>query len=105
MMPGCPSSAVLDHRRARGPVRQRSVRLRFRAGPRRALPAALPAVRGRYLRDPLRARSKACYERLRTRGKPRKVALVAVMRRLVALLREDGLWQVATPARATEAAA
>ncbi len=53
--------------------------------------------------------SKACYERLLARGKPHKVALVAVMRRLAGLLdtrlREDRLWQAEPPARALEAAA
>ena len=53
--------------------------------------------------------SKACYERLRSRGKPHKVAVVAVMRRLVGLLdtllREDRLWQPRPPARQLEAAA
>ena len=53
--------------------------------------------------------AKACYERLRARGKPHKVALVAVMRRLAGLLdtllREDRLWQPQPPARGLEAAA
>ena len=55
------------------------------------------------------AASKACYERLAAAGKPHKVALVAVMRRLVGLLdtllRENRLWQPEPPARALEAAA
>ena len=50
-------------------------------------------------------RSKACYERLRARGKPPEVASVAVMRRLAALLREGRLWQAEPPARVAEAAA
>ena len=53
--------------------------------------------------------SKACYERLRSRGKPHKVALVAVMRKLVSvlttLLREDRLWQPEAPSRPLEVAA
>ena len=53
--------------------------------------------------------SKACYERLLTQGKPHKVALVAVMHKLVsvltALLREDRLWQPEAPSRELEAAA
>ncbi len=53
--------------------------------------------------------SKACYERLAAAGKPHKVALVAVMRRLAGvldtLLRENRLWQPDPPARALEAAA
>lgn len=47
--------------------------------------------------------SKAFYERLRSRGKPHKVVLVAVMRKLVsvltALLREDRLRQREDPSR------
>ena len=74
-----------------------------RAQPRRLLyMAALGAIRW----EPS---AKACYERLRTRGKPHKVALVAVMRRLAdlldTLLREDRLWQPQPPARGLEAAA
>ena len=53
--------------------------------------------------------SKACYERLLTQGKPHKVALVAVMRKLVSvltgLLREDRLWQPEAPSCELEAAA
>ena len=53
--------------------------------------------------------SQACYERLLARGKPHKVALVAVIRRLAGpldtLLREDRLWQAEPPARRLEAAA
>ena len=53
--------------------------------------------------------SQACYERLASAGKPHKVALVAVMRRLAGvldtLLRENRLWQTEPPARALEAAA
>ena len=52
--------------------------------------------------------SKACYERLTARGKPSKVALVAVMRKLVGLLntllREDRMWQDEPPIRRQEAA-
>ena len=74
-----------------------------RSQPRRLLyMAAVSAIR-------CEPRSKACYERLRARGKPPKVALVAVMRRLAALLaallREDRLWQAEPPARVAEAAA
>ena len=47
--------------------------------------------------------SKAFYERLRSRGKPHKVVLVAVMGKpvsvLTALLREDRLWQPEDPSR------
>ena len=53
--------------------------------------------------------SKACYERLAAAGKPHKVAIVAVMRKLAGLLdtllRENRLWQLQPPARALEAAA
>ncbi len=53
--------------------------------------------------------SKACYERLAAAGKPHKVALLAVMRRLAGvldtLLRENRLWQPEPPAREPEAAA
>ena len=53
--------------------------------------------------------SQACYQRLTANGKPHKVAVVAVMRRLVGLLdtllREDRLWQAQPPARPLEAAA
>ena len=74
-----------------------------RAQPRHLLyMAALVAVRW----EPS---SKACYERLVAGGKPHKVALVAVMRRLAGLLdtllREDRLWQPEPPAPALEAAA
>ena len=62
-----------------------------RAQPRHLLyMAALSAVR-------CEPAAKAFYERLLARGKPPKVALVAVMRKLVGLLdtllREDRLWQ------------
>ncbi len=44
---------------------------------------------------------KAFYERLTAQGKPRKVALVAVMRKLLALLgallRDDRLWSPEAP--------
>ena len=74
-----------------------------RAQPRPLLyMAALTAIRW----EPA---SKACYERLAAAGKPHKVALVAVMRRLAGvldtLLRENRLWQPDPPARALEAAA
>lgn len=74
-----------------------------RAQPRHLLyMAALAAVRS----EPS---CKACYERLLARGKPHKVALVAVMRRLAGLLdtllREDRLWQAEPPARTLEVAA
>ena len=53
--------------------------------------------------------SKACYQRLTGRGKPPKVALVAVMRKLASLLntllREDRMWQAEPPSRQLEAAA
>ena len=64
--------------------------------------AALSAVR-------CEPAAKAFYERLLARGKPHKVALVAVMRKLVGLLdtllREDRLWQPEPPTRELEAAA
>ncbi len=68
-----------------------------RAQPRHLLyMAALAAVR-------FEPSSKACYQRLTANGKPHKVALVAVMRRLAGLLdtllREDRLWQTEPPAR------
>ena len=74
-----------------------------RAQPRHLLyMAALTAVRS----EPS---CKACYERLLARGKPHKVAMVAVMRRLAALLdtllRQDRLWQAEPPARMLEATA
>ena len=51
---------------------------------------------------------RACYQRLTADGKPHKVALVAVMRRLAGLLdtllREDRLWQAEPPARHLQAA-
>ena len=53
--------------------------------------------------------SKAFYERLTARGKPHKVVLIAVMRKLVGLLdtllRENRLWQPEPPARPLQAAA
>ena len=53
--------------------------------------------------------AKACYQRLTARGKPPKVALVAVMRKLASLLnlllREDRLWQAEPPIRQLGAAA
>ena len=74
-----------------------------RAHPRRLLyMAAMSAIR-------CEPASKACYERLTARGKPHKVALVAVMRKLVGLLDtllcEDRLWQPEPPTRELEAAA
>ncbi|MDE0262067.1 MAG: IS110 family transposase [Bryobacterales bacterium] len=74
-----------------------------RAQPRHLLyMAALTAVRS----EPS---CKARYERLLARGKPHKVAMVAVMRRLAGLLdtllREDRLWQAEPPVRIVEAAA
>ena len=74
-----------------------------RAAPRTLLfMAATTAIRC----DPA---CKACYVRLVARGKSHKVAVVAVMRRLVtlltALLRQDRLWQPEAPARPVEAAA
>ena len=74
-----------------------------RAQPRHLLyMAALSAVR-------CEPAAKAFYERLLARGKPPKVALVAVMRKLVGLLdtllREDRLWQPEPPTRALQAAA
>ncbi len=51
--------------------------------------------------------SQACYERLRAQGKEHKVAMVAVMRKLVslltALLRDDRLWQPEPPTPETAA--
>lgn len=74
-----------------------------RAHPRRALyMAALSASRW----EPA---CKACYQRLVADGKPHKVALVAVMRKLVcllgALLRADRCWQAAPPSCQLEPAA
>ena len=74
-----------------------------RAQPRHLLSmAALSTVR-------CEPTAKAFYERLLARGKPPKVALVAVMRKLVGLLdtllREDRLWQPEPPTRALQAAA
>ena len=74
-----------------------------RAQPRHLLyMAALSAIR-------CEPSAQACYQRLTANGKPHKVALVAVMRRLVGLLdtllREDRLWQPRPPARLLEAAA
>ena len=74
-----------------------------RAQPRHLLSmAALSAVR-------CEPAAKAFYQRLLARGKPPKVALVAVMRKLVGLLdtllREDRLWQPEPPTRALQAAA
>lgn len=44
---------------------------------------------------------QACYERLVAKGKDKKVALVAVMRKLAvlvnSLLRENRTWQLAAP--------
>ena len=89
----CDSGRVRGGRRIRG----------GRSQPRCLLyMAAVSAIR-------CEPRSKACYERLRARGKPPEVASVAVMRRLAArlaaLLREDRLWQAEPPARVAEAAA
>lgn len=74
-----------------------------RAHPRRVLyMAALSAVRW----EP---GSQARYRRLTARGKPHKVAMVAVMRRLACLLntllREDRLWQAQPPCALPVAAA
>ena len=74
-----------------------------RATPRRLLyMTALAAIRWNH-------DSRACQERLTARGKPPKVALVAVMRNLASLLnillREDRLWQAEAPIRQLEAAA
>ena len=74
-----------------------------RAQPRHLLyMAALSAIR-------YEPACQACYQRLTAKGKPHKVALVAIMRRLVGLLDtllgEDRLWQPQPPTRALEAAA
>ena len=74
-----------------------------RAHPRRVLyMAALSAVRWE-------SDSQARYRRLTARGKPHKVAMVAVMRRLACLLntllREDRLWQAEPPSTALQEAA
>lgn len=73
-----------------------------RAHPRRVLyMAALSASRW----EPA---CKACYQRLVADGKPHKVAIVAVMRKLVcllgALLRADRCWQASPPSRQLEPA-
>ena len=70
----------------------------------RALPP--PAVHGSPVRDSLqKPASQARYERLRAQGKQHKVAMVAVMRKLVslltALLRDDRLRQPQLPAQET----
>ena len=102
---GMPELGGLDRRRAASlfgiaPFACDSGRVRGgRSQPRCLLyMAAVSAIR-------CEPRSKACYERLRARGKPPEVASVAVMRRLAALLREDRLWQAEPPARVAEAAA
>ena len=74
-----------------------------RAQPRHLLyMAALSAIR-------CEPSSKTCYQRLLARGKPRKVAIVAAMRRLAGLLdtllRQNRPWQLDPPARLLEAAA
>ncbi len=70
-----------------------------RAQPRHLLyMAALSAIR-------CEPSAQACYQRLTVNGKPHNVAVVAVMRRLDTLLREDRLWQPRPPARQLEAAA
>ena len=74
-----------------------------RAHPRHLLyMAAMSAIRW----EPA---SQATYQRLILRGKPHKVALVAVMRKLVCLLttllRDNRLWQPEPPARLLEVAA
>ena len=74
-----------------------------RAQPRHLLyMAAMSAIR----HEPA---SKACYQRLTADGKPHKVALVAVMRKLAGLLdtllRADRLWLPEPPNCELEAAA
>ena len=74
-----------------------------RAQPRHLLyMAALSAIR-------CEPASQACYQRLTAKGKPHKVAIVAVMRRLAGLLDtllgQDRLWQAEPPAHPSEAAA
>ncbi|MDE0127391.1 MAG: transposase, partial [Bryobacterales bacterium] len=74
-----------------------------RTHPRRVLyMAALSAIRW----EP---GSQGRYQRLTARGKPHKVAMVAVMRRLACLLntllREDRLWQAEPPCTALQVAA
>ena len=88
-----PELGGLDRRRAASlfgiaPFACDSGRIRGgRSQPRRLLyMAAVSAIR-------CEPRSRACYERPHARGKPPKVALVAVMRRLAARLRENCLWQ------------
>lgn len=53
--------------------------------------------------------SKSLFNRLVARGKPHKVALVAVMRRLIGLidtlLRQDRMWHSEAPSRPMETAA
>lgn len=73
-----------------------------RAQPRRLLyMAALTAVR-------CEPSCRAYCQRLTAKGKPLKVALVAVMRRLAGLLdtllQEDRLWQTEPPAQHLETA-
>ena len=65
-----------------------------RRRPRRPAPRALPAG---PLGGALNPDLKAVYDRLRAKGKPAKLALVAVMRKLVILanllVRDDRTWQ------------
>ena len=78
--------------------------------PWRSRPAAPCALHGRHVHGPSRTRRTACYQRLVADGKPHKVAMVAIMRKLAclltALLREDRCWQAEPPpSRELEAAA
>ncbi len=74
-----------------------------RAEPRRLLYMAAMSAR---IWEP---GSKSLYNRLVARGKHHKVAMVAVMRRLIGLvdtlLREDRMWQAEAPSRPMETAA
>ena len=59
----------------------------------RGAPASLPALSAARFNPDL----KAVYDRLRARGKPAKVALVALMRKLVilanVLVRDERTWE------------
>ncbi len=74
-----------------------------RAEPRRLLCMAAMSAR---IWEP---GSKSLYDRLAAGGKPHKVAMVAVMRRLIGLLdtllSQDRMWQTEPPSRPMEAAA
>jgi len=65
----------------------------------RLISGSLAAALGRPMRDPIRANPvlKEFYQRLVARGKPKKLALVAVMRKLIvtlnAMLKTNSMWR------------